>query len=176
VFRKINYPDSLAYLPGQIFLHSMPGRDEYWQTFIKACSEHNIGTILCLTSESEIGLKSPVYSCQSNRQALFAQTEMYPIEDFSIPDNLYDFQSVLKRAAQSLAAGQHLLVHCAAGIGRTGCAAICILCEFGVAVEMAIELVKNAGSGPETPGQLAFVKNYRADPELTEMLKENFKH
>ena len=170
MFRKITYPKNLSHLPGQIYLHSMPGRDETWLDFTTMCEQQSIGNVLCLTSELEIGLKSPQYAQRLITQALPVELEIFAIEDFSIPENIDDFQRALKRVAQrletetleaqNLKAQHNLLIHCAAGIGRTGCAAICLLSELGLEVEAAIALVKAAGSGPETPQQLRFVKNY----------------
>lgn len=56
--------------------------------------------------------------------------------------------------------GGTVLLHCAAGVGRTGTAAVCILLTLGLPLHEAYGLVRSAGSGPETPEQRRFVEDF----------------
>jgi protein-tyrosine phosphatase len=53
--------------------------------------------------------------------------------------------------------GQNVLLHCAAGIGRTGTAAACVLKRLGLPVDEALQRVREAGSNPETAVQSGLV-------------------
>ncbi len=55
--------------------------------------------------------------------------------------------------------GEHLLIHCAAGIGRTGTIAACILVELGMGSDDALTLIRSSrpGAGPEVGPQLDLV-------------------
>ncbi|CAE7228326.1 unnamed protein product [Symbiodinium natans] len=66
---------------------------------------------------------------------------------------------------------QNVLLHCNAGIGRTGTGAVAILRSLGTDPEAAANWVADAGSGAETPGQKAFLQahwqavRYPPEPE-----------
>jgi len=51
-----------------------------------------------------------------------------------------------------------VLVHCAAGVGRTGCYAIAVLLLKGYSLEVATMHVNAHGSGPESRAQIDFLK------------------
>ena len=59
-----------------------------------------------------------------------------------------------------LANDEHLLLHCAAGIGRTGTLAACILVQQGTSVDDALTLVRASRpmAGPEVGPQLDLVR------------------
>ena len=48
-----------------------------------------------------------------------------------------------------VAAGRNVLIHCAAGIGRTGLAAASVMMQLGYSVQEAISAVSKAGCNPE---------------------------
>lgn len=60
--------------------------------------------------------------------------------------------------------GERLLVHCAAGIGRAGTTAVCVLVRLGASVDEALATVRGARSmaGPEAGAQLALVREVAA--------------
>ena len=61
-----------------------------------------------------------------------------------------------------LGEGKNVLVHCAAGIGRTGTFAAALLVRLGCGLEEALRRVEVAGSHAEDDCQLAFLRVYEA--------------
>ena len=112
----------------------------------------------------EIAAKSPQYAAAIEQQKLSCAIDIYPIQDFSSPEDQQHFSSALQLCAERLQRGENLLIHCAAGIGRTGSTAICLLLKLGYPLVDASELVTAAGSGPETSGQKSFIASYAQRP------------
>lgn len=149
-------------LNGRIFLHSMPGRHEPYPAFVTTARQAGIDTIVCLTSEAELQEKSPDYF-----KAVSAGTypthsyRMCPIPDFGIPNtdtDLEEFRAAISDASVDLERGASILIHCGAGIGRTGMFTICLLRSCGRSLEEAWRCVIDAGSEPEDDDQIAFVE------------------
>ena len=93
-----------------------------------------------------------------------------PIPDFSIPADPARFRERILNVAERLQDGQSILVHCAAGVGRSGTAAISILQSLGLDLVEATAWVKAAGSGPETDEQRNFLKKDALRFELVDSL------
>lgn len=82
----------------------------------------------------------------------------FPLPDYGVPDNTAAFISELKTVLSRLEAGESWVVHCAAGRGRTGMAAIVLLWLAGLDPEQAQTIIERAGSGPENEEQWKFLK------------------
>jgi len=162
LFRKVEVPDNAA---GQLLLHSMPGRGEKihecW-TEIKAIPIHSI---VSLTSDDEIAHKSPSYSSAIANGTVPCERWTLPVKDYGIPENKDEFWRLSVRVAESLKSGQNVLVHCGAGIGRTGTFATLVLMGLRLQLEEALRRVKAAGSGPETSEQHAFLERMRPNTD-----------
>ena len=160
MFREIGIAQA-----GKIFLHSMPGRKETWVEAKQALEHNNISHILCLTSSAEMLEKSPDYAAFAKQEQVHKRVMKHfiqiSIEDFSIPTDSEFYRDQISLAANAINQGAHLLIHCAAGIGRTGCAAIALLQELGLSVSEAESLVLAAGSNPETDLQWDFIRAYK---------------
>lgn len=154
IFRSVELPDSIA---GRLLLSRTPSRVE---PFARELEEANVALILCLRawSAEESGVREYVKAIVEGR--LPCPIELFPIRDFGIPADLDRFVADARRWAGVLSQGSTLLVHCGAGIGRTGMVACCILIALGIDPTEARRLVNNAGSGPETREQDAFVSTF----------------
>jgi hypothetical protein len=85
-----------------------------------------------------------------------------PIVDGGIPDAAFldAWETLGQRAREALHAGGRVLIHCRAGLGRTGLVAAMLLVELGEDPESAIERVRKARPGTvETRAQETFVRS-----------------
>lgn len=143
---------------GTLYLSGMPGKYGVFDRERDAIAEEEIDTVLCLTPLEEIEHRSPIYAAAIKGGELPWRQWMFPIPDFDAPDDQEVFLIQVRAAADHLREGGRLLVHCNAGIGRTGLMATCLLMALGVARQAALATVSAAGSCPEAPGQLALIE------------------
>lgn len=84
-----------------------------------------------------------------------------PIRDLYAPDGR--FRGLWKAGGPQviarLDAGEHILIHCRGGLGRTGVVAAQILIESGMSIEQAITFVRNVRPGAiETRSQETYLE------------------
>lgn len=151
MFRYVPLPNGVK---GRLYLHSMPGRFEPLQASIDEIQRRGIAQVICLVTMDEIKAKSPQYARLLSNGGTPWRQVMFPIIDFGVPDDRRRYLSFVVQIAQSLRAGDYVLVHCAAGIGRTGLLATSLLIALGMSVDAAQEMVHTAGSYPERPEQI----------------------
>lgn len=156
-FRPVALPDSAS---GALWLHSMPGRREAWPAFVADAEAARLGLIVCLTPRHELASLSPAYDAALRAEALPARWRHLPMRDFGLADNLADFRAGILTLAAEIAGGEVVLLHCAAGIGRTGTAAACLLKSLGLAREAALQRVRDAGSSPESAAQSGLIHSF----------------
>ncbi|MDB5412947.1 MAG: phosphatase [Rubritepida sp.] len=157
--RHISLPRGIS---GDLWLSEMPGRSEPLSAYLETAAKAGIGHLLCLTGDAEIASKSPDYSALIAAGNLPLLRHVYAIEDFGTPENPGAFAQWIEQSAVLLRAGERMVLHCAAGIGRTGTAAHCLLTALGLDKAVAAHLVEAAGSHPETEAQRAFVEGFVA--------------
>jgi len=150
LFRRVELP---GHVPGALYLHSLPGRLEPLELCWEEARRRRLAAIVCLVPDEEILAKSPDYHAALARGAAPCDVWRFPVVDFGAPDDRDDFARILERAAERLRSGDALLVHCAAGIGRTGMFAAGVLRRLGVEPAAAAERVRAAGSWAERPEQ-----------------------
>jgi ADP-ribosyl-[dinitrogen reductase] hydrolase len=93
-----------------------------------------------------------------------------PIVDLTAPDKCFEatWTTVAVTLRQRVTGGGRVLVHCRGGLGRAGTVAACLLVEFGVRPEEAIQRVRIARPNAlETSAQERYVRAYRPRSDST---------
>jgi protein-tyrosine phosphatase len=140
----------------------MPGRREPLEQAWEQVRLHGLQAIVCLATSQEVRAKSPSYAAALNAKAIPCSVEAFPIPDFGVPDDREAFWSLALKIATQLRAGGRVLIHCGAGIGRTGTLATCALLALGLPTAVAEQAVSAAGSHPETAEQKRLVSWFAA--------------
>ena len=155
MFRPV--PLSSFLCPGKLFLTSMPGRCEPIEQFLMEIDEHEIDHILCLVSDEEIAEKSPDYLEAIQRGTIPARLWQHEIPDYGVPEQPFEILQAVESMKQILIRGESVVIHCAAGIGRTGMVAVLLLTRLGLSLPTATRAIEQAGSTPETKEQWDFI-------------------
>jgi len=154
---RLPYP-----LPGVVFRGSLPYSDLFdpqGQTLDEFISA-GVQVVVMLTPKDEVreltGLNLwEVY------QALGFEVIYVPVQDFWIPDQ-GAFQEPIKQTLQAARAGKTIVIHCHAGIGRTGTFAACLAkTVFDMDGPAAIDWVRQHIRGAvQTVEQIIYVDEF----------------
>lgn len=158
IFRQVQLPPDCK---GRMFLTGMPGRYHSIQDALKEWNNLKAAVgkermlMLSLVDEQEIRHRSPEYAKSMHAGLWEGERLSFPIPDFGVPSDEKAFREMVVSVADGVRNGANVVIHCGAGIGRTGMVAVCVLAALGIQVKEAIRIVRAAGSGPETPEQNA---------------------
>ena len=83
--------------------------------------------------------------------------QVLSVRDYGTPADREAFLRAARDTALGLERGDRVLVHCGAGVGRTGMFATCVLMALGQSREDAEERVARAGSKCDTHEQEEFL-------------------
>ncbi|HJV62738.1 MAG TPA: tyrosine-protein phosphatase, partial [Albitalea sp.] len=145
---------------GQLWLGSMPGRFESWAAFMAEARQRRLGLVVCLAPADEVASLAPAYWQAIVEGSLDFRFLHLPMQNYGLPRELAAFRDGIAQTAASLRAGDSVLLHCAAGIGRTGTAAACLLKALGLPTEEAMQRVLDAGSNPQNALQSGLVNGF----------------
>jgi protein-tyrosine phosphatase len=157
VMRGVALP---AGVPGQLWLSAMPGRFEPLKRFLAEARQRQVALVLCLAPLEELAALSPAYRTAVTQGTLPFRWLNLPMRNFGLPPDLHEFHAGIAQATEALRAGDAVLLHCAAGLGRTGSAAACVLKSLGLPTEEALQRVRDAGSNPQTAQQTGLVERF----------------
>jgi protein-tyrosine phosphatase len=150
MLRLVSLPVELS---GRLYLSAMPGRYQPWAAARQALFGKGTHLIVALTPLTEIRLKSPDYARAIESRKLPWDLELFPIPDFGVPADRAGLLTLARSVATRLREGECVVVHCGAGIGRTGMLAVCVLLALGVELAEARQAVTEAGARCERPEQ-----------------------
>jgi protein-tyrosine phosphatase len=152
----------------EIPLPNSPGR--LW-----LCGKHAIGpdpeaalrhlqltTVVCLTQRRELSDRFPDYVAWLDAN-VGERAIWFPIHDLSAPD-LASMDPLFSQLTERLERGEGLLVHCAAGIGRSGTTAVALCMIYGMPRDEALRHVRahRPMAGPEVGAQLSVINELAA--------------
>jgi len=156
-FRPLPLPDPVR---GALWLHAMPGRLEPWDEFLSDARRVRLTLIVCLTPRHELASLSPDYDAALRQGMLPMRWQNLPMRDLGLAPNREAFREGIEQLALDVSGGEVALLHCAAGIGRTGTAAACLLKRLGLPRSQALQRVRAAGSSPESAAQSGLVDTF----------------
>src|SRR4051812_31043317 len=153
-FRPVALPPDV---PGTLWLASMPGRFEAWSTFEAQAQRSRLALVVCLTPRDEIAELSPDYHAAVTGGGMPFRWMPLPVRNFGVPQDRATFRRQIGEITDALRQGEAVLLHCAAGIGRTGSTAACVLKALGLSTPEALQRVLDAGSNPQNAQQSGLV-------------------
>jgi protein-tyrosine phosphatase len=157
--REVVLPEGVR---GRLFLHGMPGRRETLDDLWRALRAAGVGVMLNLTSDAETRARSPEYAEALARGTVPCDAWRLPMIDDGGPGHEADCERLLRAMADGLRHGRACVIHCNAGVGRTGTAAAGVLLLLGVPLAGALKAVHAAGSAPVTLDQRALLTRLAA--------------
>lgn len=158
--RRVDLPE----VPGTLCLSAMPGRTDTWPAFVADAARARLSLVLCLTPRHEVAGLSPDYHAAIEAGTLPFEWLGVPMRDFGLFADLGPYAGAVRQVATHLRGGGVALLHCAAGIGRTGTTAACVLKTLGLTTQDARRRVQAAGSNPESALQSGLIDRFGAEP------------
>ncbi|KAA3642366.1 MAG: hypothetical protein DWQ07_25365 [Chloroflexi bacterium] len=150
--------------PGNIYRSAMPfgAFDKEGDTF-DAYGWYDIDTVVMLNSDAEALARSG-RDLRSLYETKGFKVIHLPIEDFDVP-TLESLEQTLDAIELEALQGRNVVIHCFAGIGRTGTtAALLARRNLGLGGQEAIDWIRNLVPGSvETKGQEDLIKEYHIE-------------
>lgn len=147
-------------LPLRLAIAPRPRAGESLEQELTSWRGAGVDTIACLLEMAEIrelGLKDE----KILSEGLGMRYQPFPIADRGIPASRAKAMAFADDLAQQLREGRGVVIHCRAGIGRSGVIGACVLMKLGFSHAEAFALLSAARglSVPDTSAQLRWVKS-----------------
>ena len=149
-------------LPGRVYRSPLPFSPLFDpQGFLlTAFLDAGVDTVVMLTPQEEVHRLTGIDLAEQYQQLGF-EVIYAPVVDFSIP-SAEGFQGPIREALRAAQAGRTIVIHCHAGLGRTGMFAACLAkVIFDLPGEEASAWVRRyIPRAIETSEQRQFIKNF----------------
>lgn len=164
---QINWiPETILKTKGKLGLTNMPGNRQPRDKDLDELAEDGVQHIVCLQKPHEFQQISLPETVSERQQAIEARNMKFlhePIGDFTAP-TLQQAHRVVDEINQGLGAGETIVTHCFAGLGRAGTIAACVLVSHGYEGEAAVNIIRHHRKGAiQTQGQFNFVLDFEAN-------------
>jgi len=135
-----------------------PKSDTDIQKEFDSIAAHGVTHLVSLLEAEEaasLGLASEQALCEERYMTYIN----YPIPDLTLPVSVDEFLSLAKHLYTLCLAGHHIVVHCRAGIGRTGMTCAAVLMHKEPNAQTAIDHIalQRGVSIPDTEEQTKFI-------------------
>jgi ADP-ribosylglycohydrolase len=159
-------PREACSLPGRLGLTIAPGSKDWGaQRDLTADLERLRGAfgtrvLVSFLDDAELDLLGiPDHTAVA--RALGIRVCRLPVVDGGVPEDVEEVVRVVRAVIASLEGGETVILHCRAGLGRSGLFAGCCLVALGHGADEAIRIVRAARIGAvETPDQSRFVEHF----------------
>ena len=155
--RRVALPSAIA---GQLWLSHMPGRLEPWAGYLAQVQRIPLHLVACLTPMDEVQELSPGYHSAIAAGRLPFRWMHIEMLNFGLALGEGLFRRGVEDLAASMRRGDNVMIHCAAGIGRTGTTAACVLKHLGVSRDEALALIRAAGANPQSAEQSGLIDRF----------------
>lgn len=145
---------------GFLAIMAKPRKGDWLEDEIKGLAALDVNVIVSLLDFGEIlelGLRQEQAICEANSIEFLS----FPIKDRGVPDSPAHFVHFVRHLHQKLLDGQNMVIHCRAGIGRSGLMAACLLVHANESPHKAFARVSEARklNVPDTREQIDWVSN-----------------
>lgn len=163
-------PNELTGLPGRLGMTIAPGKRNVgmhatWERHLEQDLTHlrhhyQVEKLITLLETPEFAaLQIPNLLLQV--QAHGMRSQQFPIQDFGTPTSMDGLLELVESILEDVAHGQTVVIHCKAGLGRTGLVTAACLVALGYAPEDAFAAVRQSRPGSiETPEQEAYAEAF----------------
>ena len=157
---------------GTVWASRLPGiRPTFTAEEVDALKRFGVQRVVCLVPTAAIETLHGAYRYLKTVRAAFPDAfHQVEIADHEVPGDDDIFEGCVRDADDALMRGEHVLVHCVGGCGRTGMFVACLMVRAGLEAKAAIRAFRrNRRCGPETTDQLAYVVRYAKRLENTRL-------
>lgn len=164
-------PDIHRYFPGRLGMTIAPGKQNYgmqfnWkrdlaQDLERLRNHYHTDLLVTLIEKPELTLLK-IPSLFEDIAAVGMESRWFPIRDFGTPTSMAGLMELVEDIFfQALAEGKTVVVHCKAGLGRSGLVVAACLVALGYEPDAAFARVRAARPGSvETTEQEDYVKQF----------------
>ncbi|PID44002.1 MAG: protein tyrosine phosphatase [Gammaproteobacteria bacterium] len=127
---------------GMLSVMAMPATGKHIENEFFGLKRLGVSKVVCLLEwpeQCDLGLGAEQEYCEKYG----LEYESFPIPDMGLPDT-GPANRLLDQLANEIANGKHVVIHCRAGIGRTGMMAGGILVKTGMSPADALKLISLA--------------------------------
>jgi protein-tyrosine phosphatase len=126
--------------------------------------------VLVCTIEHHEFAEQKIEAYFDEAQRLGIEVLWFPIPDHGAPSDMAHARSIVSEIVTLLRYGKKVVIHCRAGIGRTGCMAACVMVRLGYLPKEAISVIRTTRARTvDTIAQERFV--YRFGPPAARTCK-----